>query len=308
MEPVAEPRGLPGVARNRPLAPLTSIGIGGPAEWFLEARGEVELRRALGWARGVGLPVTLLGGGSNLLIADRGVRGLVVRLRGGSARRLDSGTVRAEAGMSLNALVRWTAARGLEGVEAWAGTPGTVGGAVHGNAHFGGAEIGDRIGALRLLESDGSVTTAPRDDLRLAPGGGGLGGRVVLSADFRVQPGRDPEALRSRARSSIAFRRRTQPLRARSAGCAFRNPDRRPTALPPGMPAAAGALLDRAGLKGTSVGGARVSRIHANFLLARPGTSAADLRSLLERCQVTVRRRFGVRLEPEIGFVGEFGR
>ncbi len=294
--------------RDRRLGPLTSFGIGGAAEWFLEARAETVLRGALAAARELGFPVTILGGGSNLLIADRGVRGLVVRVRGGRARRLEAALVRAGAGISLNALVRWTTARGLGGVEAWAGTPGTVGGAVHGNAHFGGMEIGDRIASLRLLEADGSVATVGPDDVKLAPGGGELGGRIVLSADFRVRPGRDPDELRRRARESIAFRRRTQPLRARSAGCAFRNPDPRTPALPPEIPAAAGALLDRAGLKGASVGGARVSRLHANFLLAAPGATAFDVRELLARCRDAVERRFGVRLEPEIGFVGAFDR
>lgn len=249
----------------------------------------------------------MIGGGSNLLVADRGVRGLVVRVRGGGARRLGPRTVRADAGMTLNALVRWTATRGLAGIEVWAGTPGTVGGAVHGNAHFGGREIGGRIARLRLLASDGSVAAVAGAELRLAPGGSGLAGRVVVSADFRVDPGHDPAELRRRARASIAFRRRTQPLRARSAGCVFRNPDPAHVELPVGVPCAAGALLDRAGLKGTAEGRVRVSEVHANFFLAEPGATASEVRALIERCRAAVASRFGVVLVPELVFLGDFG-
>lgn len=295
-------------ARDRVLAPFTSLGIGGPADWFFDARSGASLRGALRAAQRLDLPAAILGSGSNLLIGDRGVRGLVVRVRGGSARRLDRRTVRAEAGMGLNALIRWTAARGLGGIEAWAGTPGTIGGAVNGNAHFAGEEIGGRIVSLRLLEPDGSVATVASDEVELAPGGGGLGRRAVLAADFRVRPGEDPDELRRRARASIGFRRRTQPLRARSAGCAFRNPVAGTIRLAPGVPAGAGALLDRAGLKGTAIGAVRVSRLHANFLLAGPGATASQVRELLGRCREAVKRRFGVSLEPEIGFLGEFER
>ena len=294
------------VVRDRPLAPLTTLGLGGPAEWFLEANREDAILSALAGARG--LPVTVLGGGSNLLVADRGVRGLVIRIRGGTARRLDEGTIRVAAGMSLNGLVRWTIQRGLAGLESWAGTPGAVGGAIHGNAHFGGREIGEIVSGLRLARPDGEVEEAGAGALRLAPGGGALGkrGLVFLSADFAVTPG-DPAILRRAARASLAFRKRTQPLGRPSAGCAFRNPDPARAPLPPGVPASAGALLDRAGLKGRAVGRARVSDLHANFLIADPGATATDLRRLLEVCRAEVEARFGVELVPEIIFAGDFG-
>lgn len=249
----------------------------------------------------------MLGGGSNLLIADGGVPGLVLRVRGGSARRIGPGAVRADAGMTVNGLVRWTIQRGLAGLETWAGTPGTVGGAVHGNAHFGGREIGERIASLRCARPSGEVETLPADAITLAPGGGGFvrPRRALVSADFAVTPD-DPARLRQRARASLAFRKRTQPLGVPSAGCAFRNPDPGCASLPPGVPGSAGALLDRAGLKGRSVGGASVSAVHANFLVTRPGATAHDVRRLLDRCRTAVVSRFGIELIPEIVFAGDF--
>ena len=289
------------------LAPLTTLGLGGPADWFVEARSEAELRGALAAARESGLPVTLLGGGSNVLVSDGGVRGLVVRVRGGSARQVDSGTVRAFAGMTVNGLVRWCIQRGLAGLETWAGTPGTVGGAIHGNAHFGGREMGELVMGLRVADDTGRVENVRAEAVQFGPGGVALAGRgrVLLSADFGVQP-QDPAVLRRRARASLAFRKRTQPLALPSAGCAFRNPDPEGASLPSGVPCAAGALLDRAGMKGVAVGGARVSEVHANFLTAGPGATAADVHRLLGICQAAVKAAFGVKLVPELVLLGDF--
>lgn len=289
------------------LAPLTTLGLGGPADWFVEARSEAELLRACVAARRRGLAVTVLGGGSNVLVSDEGVRGLVVRVKGGGARQLDSGTVRAFAGMTMNGLVRWCIQRGLAGPESWAGTPGTVGGAVHGNAHFGDREVGEMVRGLRVADDAGRVESVRAEAVRLGPGGVAFAGRgrVLLSADFGVQPG-DPAVLRRRARASLAFRKRTQPLAVPSAGCAFRNPDPGGAALPPGVPCAAGALLDRAGMKGIAIGGARVSEVHANFLTAGPGATAADVHRLLGVCQAAVKAAFGVKLVPELVLLGDF--
>ena len=306
----SEPGPLPNGKRfrpNCPLAPLTTLGLGGPADWFIEASGEEELLGALSAVRRAGLPVTLLGGGSNVLVSDRGIRGAVIRVRGGGARRVDGGTVRAFAGMTLNGLVRWCIQRGLAGLEAWAGTPGSVGGAIHGNAHFGGREVGEVVTGLRIVDGAGKVETIRAEAVEFGPGGVALAGRggVLLSADFGVQPA-DPAALRRRARASLAFRKKTQPLALPSAGCAFRNPDPEAVSLPPDVPCAAGALLDRAGMKGARVGGARVSEVHANFLTAGPGATAADVHGLLRRCQAAVTAAFGVKLVPEMILLGDF--
>ena len=305
-----EPDALPDGKRFRrsfPLGPLTTLGIGGPAEWFLEVGNEEDLLHACTAARESGLPVTVIGGGSNLLVSDEGVRGVVIRVKGGTSRQVADRTVRTFAGMTVNGLVRWTIQRGLAGVESWAGTPGTVGGAIHGNAHFGGREMGALVTGLRVLDDRGRVQAVRGESVEFGPGGAVFAGRggILLTADFRVQSG-DPSVLRRRARRSLAFRKRTQPLGVPSAGCAFRNPDPDTVSLPPDVPAAAGALLDRAGMKGVSVGGARVSEVHANFLTAGPGATAADMHRLLGLCQAAVTEAFGVRLIPELVFLGEF--
>lgn len=312
----SEPGPLPNGRRFRPcqpLAPLTTLGLGGPADWFVEVSDEKELLDASSAARKSRLPLTLLGGGSNVLVSDGGIRGVVIRVRGGAARQVGERTVRAFAGMTINGLVRWCIQRGLGGLEAWAGTPGTVGGAIHGNAHFDGREIGELVTCLRMADDAGNVEEVRAETVGFGPGGVALAGRgaVLLSADFRVQPG-GPHAedrravLRRRARSSLAFRKRTQPLGVPSAGCAFRNPVPGTVSLPPGIPSAAGALLDRAGMKGARIGGARVSEVHANFLTAGKDATAADVHRLLGTCQAAVMTAFGVRLVPELILLGDF--
>ncbi len=290
-----------------PLAPLTTFRVGGRADWLLETRNSDEIVLALALARERAVPVAVLGGGSNVLVADAGVRGLIVRPRGGDIRRLDQDRVHADAGVTINGLVRWLIGHAAAGLEAWAGTPGTVGGAVYGNAHFGGRLIGDHITEARLVTRDGRVADLPVDAMgfgydrsRLQ-----LSGEVLLSAVFRVQPG-DPVAMRTRARESLAFRKRTQPLDTPSAGCIFQNPDPTRDPLPAGIPFSAGALVDRAGLKGVSVGGARVSPAHGNFIVNDGTASAADIRQLIERCRQTVRDRFGVELREEIVYLGDW--
>jgi UDP-N-acetylmuramate dehydrogenase len=291
---------------NVPLAPLTTFKVGGPAEWFFEPRTSGEIVAALTLAHQHGVAVTLLGGGSNVLVADSGVTGLVIRPRAGEIARLDENHVRADAAATINGLVRWTIMHGCAGLEAWAGTPGTVGGAVFGNAHFGGRLIGDRIASVRLVARDGRVAEATRDDMAFGYDESRLQktGEILLSADFIVSPG-DPAALRPTARESLAFRKRTQPLDTPSAGCIFQNPQRGRDVVPEGIPWSAGALVDRAGLKGVAVGGARVSPAHGNFIVNDGAATARDIRALIHRCRAEVRERFGVDLREEIVYLGD---
>lgn len=298
----------PGRVRcDEPLAPLTTLRVGGRADWFLDSRSAHEVAAAVGAARTLDLPVTLLGGGSNVLVGDAGVRGLVVRLRHGEIAETAPGVVRAAAGVTLNGLVRWTINRGLAGLQAWAGTPGTVGGAICGNAHFRGRLIGELVTAVGLLEPDGAVTRVPRDRMAFGYDRSRVQrtGEAVLWAEFAVRAGRIAD-LRAEARSSLHFRKRTQPLDAPSAGCVFRNPEPVCTSLPAGVPCAAGALIDGAGLRGYAAGGARVSRVHANFIVTEPGARARDVRVLIDRCRADVAARYGVTLVPEVVFLGEF--
>jgi UDP-N-acetylmuramate dehydrogenase len=293
---------------NAPLAPLTTFKVGGPAEWLIEPRTSDEVLIALRLAHAAAVPVTLLGGGSNVLVADRGVRGLVIRPRGGAIVRIDDARIRADAAVTINGLVRWTINHGVSGLEAWAGTPGTVGGAIFGNAHFGGRLIGDLVVETRLASRDGAVSDVPADTMAFGYDRSRLqaSGEVLLSAVFRVSPG-DPAALRATARESLAYRKRTQPLDTPSAGCIFQNPARGRDAVPDGIPWSAGALVDRAGLKGKAVGGARVSPTHGNFIVNEGSATAADIKRLIEECRAAVCDRFGVDLREEIVHLGDWG-
>jgi len=294
--------------RDVPLAAMTTFKVGGPAEWFLETTAHDELIEAIKMANAASLRVTILGGGSNVLVADRGVRGLVIRPKGGSVAPIGDRLVRADAAITINGLVRWTINRGCAGLEAWAGTPGTVGGAIYGNAHWKGTNIGDLVESVRLAKADGTLLQAAADRMEFDYDYSRLKrtGEVVLWVAFRVTPGADPATLRSVARESLAFRKRTQPLESPSAGCIFMNPDRIRDRVPDGIPPSAGALVDRAGLKGAVHNGARVSPTHANFIINDGSASAADIRILIERCRTAVKDRFGVALRNEIIYLGEF--
>src|SRR6185503_13252131 len=294
------------VRRNAPLAPLTTFRVGGPADWLVDVQRSGDLETAIAIARDARIPITVLGGGSNVLVSDQGVRGIVVRVHGGDVRQIDASTIRSDAGVTINGLVRWTVNRGLAGIEAWAGTPGTVGGAAYGNAHFRGRLISEFIIAVRLVTPDGMLLDVPRAEMEFAYDYSRLhrSHEVVVSADFGVSAG-EPAALRGIARESLAFRKRTQPLESPSAGCIFQNPDPRRERVPHGIPPSAGALVDRAGLKGAREGSARVSTTHANFIVNEGGATARDIRALIDRCKSEVQARFGVSLREEIMFIGE---
>ena len=291
----------------RSLASLTTFKVGGPADWFAEPRSHAEMLAALRVATREGVSVTILSGGSNVLVSDRGVRGLVLRPRGGDVQRVDDTHVRADAPVTINGLVRWTIVHGAAGLETWAGTPGTVGGAVHGNAHFGGRLIGDLVAGVTLATREGVASDIDGDRMAFGYDRSRLqeSGEVLLSATFTVSPG-DPARLREAARQSLAFRKRTQPLGTPSAGCVFQNPVPGQDAVPDGLPWSAGALVDRAGLKGARVGGARVSPAHGNFVINDGHATADDIRRLVEHCRAVVRERFGVVLREEIVYLGEF--
>jgi UDP-N-acetylmuramate dehydrogenase len=293
---------------NAPLAPLTTLRVGGPADVLAEVRGADEALAALRLASEAGVPVFWLGGGSNLLVGDLGVRGLVVRWHGGAVSAPAPDRVRAEAGVTLNGLVRYTIGHGKAGLAEWAGTPGTVGGAVRGNAHFQGRMISESVVSVRAAAPDGTTCEIPASQMEFGYDRSRLQRtrEVALAADFRVGPG-EPGALRDEARRSLAFRKRTQPLALPSAGCVFQNPDPNRLRLPAGMPASAGALVDAAGLKGSACGAARVSPVHANFVVNEGGASARDVATLIGRMREAVAVRFGVMLEEEIVRVGEFG-
>ena len=293
------------VGQNVALAPLTTFKVGGPADWLITVRSAEEIRNAVALAREFAIPVTVLGGGSNVLVADEGVRGLVLRIHGGDVAALGPSAIRADAGVTINGLVRWTVNRGVSGIEAWAGTPGTVGGAIYGNAHFQGRLISELLEAVELISLDGTIARVPVADMEFGYDYSRLHHtrEIVISADFRAGSG-DPEQLRETARQSLAFRKKTQPLEKASAGCIFQNPDPSRDRLPESIPCSAGALVDRAGLKDAVEGPARVSPRHGNFIVNDGGATAADIARLIDRCRREVRERFGVELRDEIVRLG----
>ena len=285
------------------LAPHTTFRVGGTADWLVEARKESDLVDLPSVARRFALPVTMLGGGSNVLVADEGVRGVVIRSMLASVVEVSPGIVRASAGVSINGLVRWTIHRGLAGLEAWAGTPGTVGGAIHGNAHFQDQAIGDFVSDVGLIrwrggESGSGIVRTSRAEMEFGYDRSRVQrtGELVAWAEFPVTHAA-VDRLRAVARDSLRFRKRTQPLALPSAGCIFKNPD---------VPPTAGALIDGAGLKGHAIGGARVSETHANFIVTESGATARDVRALLHHVQTVVAVRYGVTLRPEVVLLGQF--
>jgi UDP-N-acetylmuramate dehydrogenase len=285
--------------RDEPLAPYTAMRIGGPADLLIVCEGVDEIVRAVEAARRHGVGWRLLGGGCNVLVADVGVRGLVIVNRT-ACIEFDGAVARAEAGALLAVLAREAVGHGLAGLEWAVGLPGTVGGAVVGNA---GAFEGDVAAVLRsatVLSPDGEVVERPNEwfefDYRLSRikgAGEQQGGRhVVLAATFGLRPS-DLEALAARAEEILEWRKTRHPTGA-TMGSTFKNP--------PGSHA--GYLIEQAGLRGTRIGGAQISELHGNFFMNTGAATAADVWALIEHARAEVRRQFGVELELEIELVG----
>ncbi len=283
--------------RSEPLARRVTLGVGGAAAWYAEPATEADISTLLRAAGAASLPVFVLGRGSNLLVPDAGYPGLVLHLPSetwGGVEVLDELRLRVGGGARLKEVCGVAARLGLSGLEFLEGIPGTVGGSLRMNAGAMGAWIFDRVESVEWLASDGSRHTASREAFsagyRDCPQ---LHHAVVLSAVLRAEAQSSPEAVRARMAEFTARRRASQP-REPSAGCVFRNP--------PG--AKAGALIDAAGLKSASVGGAQVSPVHANFIVSSDGTTAADVLALMRRVRAGVRDAGGVELEPEILLLG----
>ncbi len=292
---------------NVALSGLTTFGIGGPADVLVEAPTPDAAVAACARLRAEGKPLTFLGGGSNVLVADSGVRGTVLRFHGGRITRETPDVVRVDAGVSVNGLVRWCIAHGIGGFEAWAGTPGTLGGAVYGNAHFQGRLLSEVVARACLLDRAGDVKVEPVERLGFGYDVSRLQstGEALLWVEIRVHED-DPAALRKTAKESLTFRKRTQPLALKSAGCIFQNPEAERHLLPEGVPCSAGALIDRVGLKGERRGGARISPVHANFFVNEGNATARDVVALIDEARRRVRDRFGIELREEIVRLGDF--
>lgn len=280
------------------LAPMTTYKVGGPARWFAEP-DDLETLRSLLEVTPQDVPVWVLGRGSNVVISDAGVDGLVVRLgRGFSAIDVkEDGTVIAGGGAALPVLARTAADHGRGGLEFYVGIPGSVGGAVRMNAGGHGAETADVLRHVRMLRlASRAVDLVPPADLDLGYRHSNLtDDDIVVQATFDTIPV-DPDAARAELRDITRWRKEHQPGGTLNAGSVFKNPPSEP----------AGAIIDRLGLKGTAVGPVEVSELHANWLVATKSATAADIFSFVHQIQRLVFERSGIELEPEIRFIGSF--
>ncbi len=279
------------VRRDEPLAGHTWFGVGGPATYFIEPRTIDELSEVVRRCRENEVPMHTLGAGSNLLVDDAGVKGAVIRLRQGEFTETDisATTVRARSGAEMGRLVLRCVRQGLCGLEGLTGIPGSVGGCVRMNAGGAFGDIGNAVESVDVMTESGEVFTRHRGELAFAYRSTNITARFILSAEFSLTA-EDPHRILRQVKQIWMYKKNTQPLAQRNAGCVFKNPR--------GL--SAGALIDRAGLKGKRLGGAMVSDKHANFIVTEPGATASDVLKLINLIRETVYKTSEVYLELEI--------
>ena len=277
------------IQRGKLLSALSTFGIGGPARYYVEAKQPLEAREAIEWALAGKVPVFILGKGSNCLFDDRGFDGLILHNKIDFCEFSEE-SVYVGAGYSFSLLGVQTARRGFSGLEFASGIPGTVGGAVFMNAGANSQETKDSLSQVHFLGMDGEEKLFLSQDLQFSyrfspfqtmPG-------CILAARFSLT---NKAEARQKQFSILEYRLKTQPYKEKSAGCIFRNPT---------SDLSAGALIDRCGFKGAVSGGARVSEMHANFIVNAAGASSADVLTLIQQIQEKVAEKSGIHLEPEV--------
>ena len=279
------------VKTDEPLSKHTWFDIGGPAKYLIEPRTVDELKQVVARCRENEIPTYVLGSGANLLVNDSGLKGAVIRLAGdyfSRTKRTEVG-MKANAGADMGKLVLRCVRDGLSGLECLTGIPGSVGGCVKMNAGGVFGDIGNVIESVDVMTLAGDVYTRHRDDLVFAYRSTNITAKFVLGAEFRLNED-DSHRILKQVKQIWIYKKNTQPLARRNAGCMFKNPR--------GL--SAGALVDQAGLKGKQIGGARVSMKHANFILAERGAKAFDVLKLVEEIRETVYKKFEIYLELEI--------
>lgn len=279
------------VCENEPLAPYTWFRLGGPAEYFAEPTSVEELGELVRRCRQNQIPVRLLGGGSNLLVRDAGVRGLVLRLSAPPfcGIKITDQTIVAGGGAKLGHVISTAVREGLGGLEQLVGIPGSVGGAMHGNAGTQGGDIGQHAISARVMTRIGELFERQRDDLRFAYRQSSLDELAILDATFRLERV-NPRELTKRMQTLWIIKKANQPKGDQRSGCIFKDPDG----------AAAASMLEQAGLKGLIRGPAQVSADNANFIVAGPGATSADILDLIDTMRQQVGTRLGVELELDI--------
>ena len=284
------------VIRNAPMREYTTLKLGGTADWLAFPRSAEEIAGLFEEAGRNGLPVTVIGHGSNLLVLDGGIRGLVIRIERNMCEIRREGTgLYAEAGAMLGAVAVAATRNGLSGLEFAAGIPGTVGGGVSMNAGAYGGEMAQVVSRVDAITPDGTAMSIPASGMEFGYRTSAVAQRslIVTGVAFALREG-DPAEIQAKMNELNARRAEKQPLDQPSAGSTFKRPE--------GYYAAA--LIDQCGLKGYSVNGAQVSLKHAGFLINN-GTSSADFLRLMQKVQKIVEERAGVHLEPEIRIIGE---
>jgi UDP-N-acetylmuramate dehydrogenase len=286
------------VERDLPIGPMTSYGLGGPAALFLEAATEADLEALSAALADTRLPLVMLGRGSNLLVSDRGFGGIAVRLGAGFRwTRVDGSLIAAGAGVPLPTVAVLSGQHSLAGIEFAVAIPASVGGAVRMNAGAHGHSVGEVLAEVQVFRLDAAASeTIPASQLGFTYRSTDLpDDAVVTGARFALTRGEGPK-IQERLREAREWRRANQPLNLPNAGSVFKNPPEE----------AAGRLVERVCGKGTSVGGARISEIHANFIVATSEASADDVYTLIRRIQRRVKDETGITLEPEVRLIGEF--
>lgn len=279
------------VTENAPLARYTWFKLGGPARWLICPRNPEELQEAALRCAENQIPIYVLGLGANLLISDQGVEGAVFRLSADHWRRVDIQDNHAHvgAGADLQKLLLKLVRAGKSGLEGLAGIPGTLGGGIRMNAGGKFGSIGSTVARVTVMDLHNGIFERTRDDLVFTYRKTNIVSPFILDATLELEED-DPHRVMQRTKEIWMFKQNSQPLNAKSAGCAFKNPPEQ----------SAGALIDRAGLKGLRVGGAEVSQKHANFIVANEGCKSEDVMKLMKIVRDTVAEKFNVLLEPEI--------
>jgi UDP-N-acetylmuramate dehydrogenase len=279
------------VKQGEPLAPHTWFQLGGPAEYFAEPETLDDLEALVRRAHSAGTPIRLLGGGSNILVRDEGVAGLVVRLSSDAFTGISitRETLTAGGGAKLGHAINSSVREGLAGLEPLVGIPGTIGGALHGNAGSRGGDIGQWTAGATVMTRAGEILARKREELVFAYRESSLDELVILEARFELDE-EDPEELTKRMQKQWIIKKAAQPLGHERAGCIFKN----------ARGVSAGMLIEQAGLKGTRIGGAEVSQRHANFIVVDDGATSQDVLKLIDLVREQVHEKLGIELETEI--------
>ena len=279
------------VETDYPLAKHTWYGLGGPADYFIRPETVEQLEEAARRCNENNIPIYVMGFGSNLLIKDNGLRAAVIKLETEqfTQTQFDGEQLTAWAGAELGKLVLTCVQKGLSGIEALIGIPGSIGGAVKMNAGGNFGDIGAVVETVTLMDTQGNVFEKSKPELVFDYRRTNIAAKFILNAQLKLVTG-DPEQIMRTVKEMWIYKKNTQPLNTKNTGCIFKNP----------RGVSAGALIDRAGLKGLQIGGATVSEKHANFIIAEKGCQSRDVARLIDAIKQRVKEKFDIDLELEI--------